>query len=197
MAAGSKAKTFNQAKSATAVSANAAIQEGSSLAAAKLLGDADYSILGDRLIESNGRGIRLFSGEDKDGDGIIAAQASVISTDVSPKNRWYRFDITGMAQDGFDVDNDNLYLKVEFFQKRGTDSLDLIKTRIYPQVQRERKDLNDESTNASLGHSIWRTYAMDFRTPFAQIDSVKTERWVCQRKGQGPKGRVLGSVDEP
>lgn len=169
------------------VSNDTAIQEGSSLADAELLGDADYNILGDRLIESNGRGVRLFSGSDKNGDGEMAGQVSMVSSEVSSAHRWYRFDITGMAQDGFDVDKDNLYLKVEFFQKDGTDSLDLIKTRIYPQVQRERKDFRDESTNASLGHSIWRTYAMDFRTPFAEVDSVKLSVGFADGKGESKK----------
>lgn len=170
-----------------AKSNNAAVQEGSSLANATLLGDADYGILGDRLIESNGKGLRLFSGADRNGDGMFAGEASVVSSDVSPDRRWYRFDITAMAQDQFDVDQDNLYLKVEFFQKDGTDSLDLIKTRIYPQVQRERKDFNDKSTNASLGHSMWRTYAMDFRTPFAQIDSIKLSVGFADGEGEGKK----------
>ncbi len=167
------------------VSTDVAIQEGSSLADAELLGDAEYNILGDRLVESNGRGVRLFSGDDTNGDGEIAGQVSIVSYEVSPKSRWYRFDITGMAQDGFAVDKDNLYLKVEFFQKGGTDSLDLIKTRIYPQVQRERNDLKDESTNENLGHSTWRTYAMDFRTPFAEIDSVKLSVGFADGQGKG------------
>ncbi|TWU03928.1 sulfatase-like hydrolase/transferase [Neorhodopirellula pilleata] len=169
------------------VSADVATQEGSSLADAELLGDAEYNILGDRLVESNGRRVRLFSGTDKNGDGEMAGQVSMVSSEVSPKSRWYRFDITGLAQDGFDVDNDNLYLKVEFFQRDGTDSLDLIKTRIYPQVQRERKDFRDESTNDSLGHAIWRTYAMDFHTPFAEVDSVKLSVGFSDGKGKGKK----------
>ncbi|MCL4108988.1 UNVERIFIED_CONTAM: hypothetical protein GTU68_052626 [Idotea baltica] len=181
-----------KSKLLASTNSNPAIQEGSSLADAELFGDADYSILGDRLIESNGRGIRLFSGankngDDKNGDGVFAGQASIVSSKVSSKSRWYRFDITGMAQDGFDVDKDNLYLKVEFFQKGGTDSLDLIKTRIYPQVQRERKDFKDESTNGSLGDSIWRTYAMDFRTPFAEVDSVKLSVGFADGKGKDKK----------
>lgn len=176
-----------ETKTAALVSTETGIQEGSSLASAEILGDADYSILGDRLIESNGRGVRLFSGADTDGDGVLAGQASVITTEVSAEHRWYRFDITGMAQDGFDVEKDNLYLKAEFLQKGGTDSLDLVKTRIYPQIQRERRDFNDESTNASLGHSIWRTYAMEFRTPFAQIDSVKLSVGFADGKGKGRK----------
>lgn len=169
------------------VSTDTAIQEGSSLADAELLGDVVYNTLGDRLIESNGLGVRLFSGADKNGDGEMAGQASMVSSEVSSESRWYRFDITGMAQDGFDVDQDNLYLKVEFFQKDGTDSLDMIKTRIYPQVQRERKDFRDAATNASLGHSIWRTYAMDFRTPFAEVDSVKLSVGFSDGKGEGKK----------
>ncbi len=167
-----------------ATAQNENVGEGASLSNVELQGDVKYSVLGDRLTESNGRGVRLFSSVDQNGDGELAGEASMISRDVTPDRRWYRFDIMGMAEEGFDVDMDNLYLKVEFFQNNGTDSLDLIKTRIYPQVQRERKDFHDSATNKNLGKSTWRTYAMDFRTPFAEIDSVKLSVGFADGKGK-------------
>ncbi len=176
-----------QTLTSSAADSNSAINEGSSLANAELLGDVEYSILGNRAVESNGVGIRLFSGADKNGDGEHAGAASIVNHEVSSAHRWYCFDITGMAQDGFAVDQDNLYLQVEFLQQNGTDSLDRIKTRIYPQVERERKDFHDESTNANLGHAIWRTYAMDFRTPFAEVDSVRLSVGFSDGKGEGMK----------
>ncbi|EMI53206.1 sulfatase-like hydrolase/transferase [Rhodopirellula sallentina] len=175
------------AQPAKLVTTDVDIQEGASLSNAELHGDVDFSVLGDRLVESNGRGIRLLSGEDRNGDGELAGEASIYRTDVAPDSRWYRFDITAMAQDGFEVNNDNLYLMVEFFQKAGTDSLDSIKSRIYPQVERERRDFRDESTNASLGHATWRTYAMDFRTPFAEVDMVKLSVGFNDGTGRGKK----------
>ncbi|KLU06731.1 Choline-sulfatase [Rhodopirellula islandica] len=149
------------------------LQEGESLSTATILGDAKYGVLGDPRVESNGRGIRLLSSEDVDGNGIFASEVSLTSDEVSADQRWYRFYISGLAQDHFAVEQDELYLKVEFFQKNGTDSLDLIKERIYPQVLREREDFFDKDTNESLGHATWRTYAMDFRTPFAEVDTLK------------------------
>lgn len=147
--------------------------EGAALASAKLDGDAIYGPLGDRRVESNGAGIRLLAAVDRDSDKHHAGEASLVSKDVNKDRRWYRYYITGMAQDDFVVDKEDLYLKVEFLQNGGTDSLGAMKTRIYSQVLRERKDLKDDATNESLGHSMWRTYSMDFRTPFAEIDSVK------------------------
>lgn len=149
------------------------LQEGELLASAEMVGDVKYGQLGDPRVESNGRGIRLLSGEDTDGDRIFAGEASMICNEVSANQRWYRFLVSGLAQDDFDVDQDNLYLKVEFFQNSGANSLDLIKERIFPQVVQERKDFYDKDTNESLGHAIWRNYAMDFRTPFAEVDSLK------------------------
>ncbi|MEM8668027.1 MAG: sulfatase-like hydrolase/transferase [Planctomycetota bacterium] len=163
------------------------VMEGTSLASATLTGDADYGMLGNRLTESNGKGIRLKSAGDHDGDQNLAGEATIIQSDIDPERRWYRFDILGLAQDDFAVDKDNLYLKVEFLQKGGRDSLDFIKTRIYPQVVRERSDLNDKRTNESLGHATWRTYAMDFRTPFAEIDSVKLSVGFTDGMGQGKR----------
>ncbi|QDV23224.1 sulfatase-like hydrolase/transferase [Aureliella helgolandensis] len=167
-----------------AVTATQHLQEGESLATATLRGDAKYGVLGDPRVESNGRGVRLLSGEDFDGNGTYAGEASLISSSVSPAQRWYRFYISGLAQDNFTVDQDDLYLKVEFFQNGGTDSLDLIKERIYTQVSQERKDFFDKDTNESLGHSTWRTYAMDFRTPFAEVDTVKLSVGFANGKGE-------------
>ncbi len=148
-------------------------EEGQAMAAASLFGDAIYGRLGDPLIESNGFGIRLMSGDDRDKNQQFAGEASITSDNVSPDHRWYRFAISAMALDDFAVTEDDLYLKVEFFDNQSGDSLDSITTRIYPQVLRERDDLTDAATNASLGHATWRTYAMEFRTPFAEVNRVK------------------------
>lgn len=173
-----------------------AIVEGSSLADAELVGDADYGILGNRLTESNGQGIRLMSAVDHNGDKQRAGEASIVSNDIQPENRWYRFDILGLAQDGFAVDKDNLYLKVEFFQKGRHGSLDFIKKRIYPQVVQERKDFKDDGTNKSLGLGTWRTYAMDFRTPFAEIGSVKLSVGFADGIGKGKQSEFwINSVN--
>ncbi|QDT05053.1 Arylsulfatase [Rubripirellula lacrimiformis] len=161
------------------------MQEGELLGGADLRGDAKYGVLGDPRTESNGRGVRLLSGEDLDQNGAFAGEASLISTEVSADQRWYRFYVSGLAQDNFAVDQDSLYLKVEFFQKGGSDSLDSITQRVYSQVLRERSDFFDKDTNESLGHSIWRTYAMDFRTPFAEVDQMKLS--VGFANGKGPE----------
>ena len=158
--------------------------EGSDLFAAKLKGDAEFGTLGDRRVESNGNGIRLLSA-DVNGDKQHAGEATVLSTVVDPKFRWYRFYISGFAQDNFSVDRDDLYLKVEFLKDGGNDSLDLIKERIYPQVLRERADLKDTGTNKNLGLGTWRTYSMDFRTPFAEIDSLALSVGFANGTGQG------------
>ena len=149
------------------------LREGEELSNAKLNGDAIYGVLGDPRVESNGLGVRLLSGVDHNGDGTIAAEAKLPAIKLNSDQRWYRFYISGMAQDNFAVDKDELYLKVEFFQNNGAKSLDLIKTRFYSQVLRERKDLKDAGTNKNLGDATWQNYAMDFRTPFAEIDTLK------------------------
>lgn len=161
-------------------------QEGEALASANLRGDAIYGVLGNRAVESNGSGVRLISGEDINGDGVIAGEVTLDSSQVSPDQRWYRFYISGLAQDNFHVDQDDLYLKVEFLQANGG-SLDRIKERIYPQVVRQRDDFRDEATNESLGHGVWRTYAMDFRTPFAEVDSLKLSVGFGSGTGEGPR----------
>lgn len=162
-------------------------EEGAKLSAAELTGDAIYGVLGDKKVESNGRGVRLLSAVDKNTDKQLAGEAAMKSTDVSSKNRWYRFYVSGFAQDGFAVDRDDLFLKVEFLKDDGKESLDMIKERIYPQVERERKDYKDGGTNKNLGAGTWQNYAMDFRTPFAEIDTLKLSVGFAGGKGAGKR----------
>ena len=178
-------KNTSQNTSQTAESPKAKTNtEGEALTNATLAGDAQFGELGNRLTESNGKGIRMLSALDYNKDSQHSGEASVIR-EVTAEDRWYRFDITAMAEDNFSVQKDNLYLKVEFLQKDSGDSLDSIKTRIYPQVVRERNDLKDNRTNKNLGNGAWRTYGMDFRTPFAEVDAVKLSVGFSDGDGKG------------
>ena len=159
--------------------------EGAALSSATLVGDAVYGVLGDVRVESNGRGVRLMSAIDPNADNQIAGAVSITTNKVSANNRWYRFYISAFAQDNFAVDRDDLYLKVEFLKDNGSESLDMIKERIYPEVERVRKDFKDEGTNKNLGSGTWQNYAMDFRTPFAEIDSLKLSVGFAGGKGKG------------
>lgn len=177
--------------------------EGGDLATATLTGDAVFGVLGDQRVESSGMGVRLLAGDDHNKDQRLAGQVTVSSDSVNPKQRWYRFHITGMAQQDFAVDGDDLYLKVEFFNNGGANSLDMIKERIYGKVVRERLDLKDEATNVSIGHGTWRTYAMDFRTPFAEVDRVNLSvgftggKATGKRSGFWVNSMKLEAIDAP
>ena len=182
--------SFGKISTTSSVSENSSAAtdgEGSVLSTATLTGDVVFGVLGDSRVESNGRGVRLLSAVDKNGDKRFAGEASTITKNVNPEKRWYRFYISGFAQDNFAVDRDDLYLKVEFLKNNGSESLDLIKERIYPEVQRIRKDYKDEGTNKNLGNGTWQNYAMDFRTPFAEIDSLKLSVGFAGGKGDGKR----------
>ena len=180
------------------------IKEGQDLANFELEGDVEFSILGDQRVESSGLGLRLLSGVDKNGDQKHSGSAAKWVDDISAdKGRWYRLQIRGSAQQHFKVKQDGLFLKVEFFKNQRRDALDSITTRIYPQVERERKDFTDEGTNQNIGPAIWRTYAMDFRTPFPQIDSFRLSVGFENGTGSGLRSEFkvasmeLISIKEP
>jgi hypothetical protein len=140
-----------------------------------LKGDVIYSNLTRLRKENTGHGIRLLSGEDINRDKSIAGAVSTTVRTGIPRDsgRWLRFRICGLAQEGFKVENDNLHLKAEFFTEKGKVALDHIQTRIYGLIERERKDLRDPGTNSKLGPATWRTYSLDFRTPFREIDTIR------------------------
>ena len=60
----------------------------------------------------------------------------------------------------------------------------------------ERKDFFDKDTNERLGHSTWRTYAMDFRTPFPEVDTVKLSVGFANGKDEEGKSEFwVNSMD--
>ena len=115
--------------------------------------------------------------------------------------RWFRIHICGLAQENFIVEKDDLFLKVEFFKDAGTNPLDFIKKSIYPQVELERKSLADPGTNRNLGSAAWRSYSMDFRTPFPEVDTLRVSvgfgNGAGKRSGPSSGSRRLKSLPFP
>ena len=152
-----------------------------------MTGDAVEGVLGDPLRELNGRGVRLMSGEDRNQDGKVAGAVTCTLTGVKREpGRWYRVRVNGLAQPGFAVERDELFIKVEFFKDDGRNSLDFVQKSIYGQVELERKSLADSGTNKSLGPATWRNYSIDVRTPFAEVDTLQVSVGMANGKGVGP-----------
>lgn len=130
-------------------------------------GDVTYGPLAYVSREHVGRGFRF--------SGAKAGNAGTLSTTVNSLpagHRWFRLRINAMAEDHFAVANDGLYLEAAFFKNAGATSLDKVRQRIYGIVANEREDLKDKGTNKSLGHGVWRFYDLEFRTPFAEVDTL-------------------------
>ncbi len=162
-----------------------------------LTGDATFGVLGDPKKERNGIGVRLLAGEDLNKDGASAGEATCTIAGINKEpGRWYRVRVSGLAQPNFAVEQDELFIKVAFFKDAGKNSLDLIKKSIYPQVELDRKSLLDAGTNKSLGPATWRTYSIDFKTPFAEIDTLAVSVGFANGAGKGPNAEFwLASVD--
>jgi hypothetical protein len=99
--------------------------------------------------------------------------------------------VLGLAQDNFAVEQDELYIKVEYFKENGKNALDFIKKSIYPQVELERKTLLDAGTNKSLGAATWRNFSIDFRTPFPEVDTLKISVGFNLGAGKATKSEFL------
>jgi hypothetical protein len=157
----------------------------------KLSGDVRYGYLGNSRSDLAGWGVRLQSQASP-----ARAAAGSLSTSVTglraADGRWFRLRIRGLAQESFRVGDDDLLLKVEFFSNNGRNSLDHVGKKIFGQIERERKDLRD--AEHPLGRETWRSYTLDFKTPFPEVDTLRLS--LSFGNGQGGKARAEFWVDE-
>ncbi|MFO0939713.1 MAG: YHYH protein [Pirellulales bacterium] len=138
----------------------------------QLQGDAVFSALGDQRRELNGFGIVFDAANDRNNDSHRSGSVALDAKVSQQNGRWFRFRIRGLAQPGFAVDQDDLWLNVDFFRDGGTNSLDHIRQRFYERVELDRKSLADKGRNTKLDEAVWRSYEMVFRTPYAEVDKL-------------------------
>jgi YHYH protein len=157
-----------------ALNANPRFEEkGPSAKSYVLEGDAQFGAFPEAQSELAGRGVRFLTGSGSGGHLRAGSVRQKVANITPAGGRWFRFRIRAFAQDGFHVQRDDLYLKIEFFRNGGTNSLDSIKKAIYPQVEQEREAFRDPQTNAHLGSGTWRSYDLLFRTPFPEVDTLE------------------------
>lgn len=151
----------------------------------KLDGDVLYGYLGAAGRELAGWGARLVSGSDLNRDNRRAGSLSCRVALPPGDERWYRFRIRGLAQPGFRVANQRLLLRAEFFGEAGKNPLDEISQNIYAAIETDRRDLTAGKATENDA-AVWRTYAMEFRLPFAEIDTLRLSVGFEQGTGRGP-----------
>lgn len=157
-------------------------------------GDVVYSYLGNPVTDRTGWGVRFDSGHDLDGDGKRQARLTATVRGLNRDDgRWFRFRIRGLAQEGFSSSKKQLFLKAEFFAADGANALDSISQNLYGSLEQMRRDVpsGDVGQYATV---MWRTYAMEFRTPFPEVDSMRLT--VAFNDGDGPGDRSEFMIDE-
>jgi YHYH protein len=87
--------------------------------------------------------------------------------------KWVTFRIRGKAEDGFDVNDDKLFLQIDFYADRGTKYEDRVRRLIYRQVLQDRKDFAVNGDDHKNGAAVWRSYDLEELLPFNETDTVK------------------------
>jgi hypothetical protein len=138
-----------------------------------LKGDTKWAVAGTRG-EYAPYGVALCSGQDLDGDGDRSGE---VYQDVrgfdGGLNKWFRFTVRGMPEGNFAVDGNNLHLRVGFFSANGTNSLDGVTRNIYSLIEKDRAELGINGDFHKNGGSVWKTYALEFKLPFSEIDQLR------------------------
>ena len=114
------------------------------------------------------KGIALVSGKGQRA-GLVSQSVTGFQGGVG---KWFRFTCRGLAEPGFAVDKNALFLRVDYFSMRGTSPLDGVTHSIYPLVERCRKELAENGKYRKNGGAVWKTFALEFRLPFAEIDTL-------------------------
>ncbi len=137
-----------------------------------LTGDVEYRYLGDPRRDASGWGIALQSAKPRSADHSGLVSQTVKGIDPR-QGRWFRFTFRGLPQDNFYVDQDDLYMQVEYFGDDGRTSFDGKIKKIYPLIQQDRRNLSVNGDRRIGGAAVWRDYQLDFWIPFPQIDQVR------------------------
>ena len=131
-----------------------------------LTGDVEYAYAGARN-EFSDWGVALRS------DRKAGAVTQDVTGFAGGVGKWFRFSVRGLAEPNFAVGNDDLLLKVDYFGRKGTNPLDGVTRKIYPLVERDRTELAANGVRRRNGGAVWKTYALEFRLPFAEIDLMR------------------------
>lgn len=121
--------------------------------------------------EVNTLGIAL---ESYSADGNAAGSVSQLVRNLDPKyGKWLRFSFRGLPEDGFKVRGDQLFMKLDFLSKGGTNYLDSAERLIYREVEQDRKVLTVNGNYGRGGAAVWRSYAFEELLPFPEVDAVQ------------------------
>jgi hypothetical protein len=133
----------------------------------QLEGAADFAYPGNPRAEVADYSVALKS------TGPSGSVSQMITGIDAANGKWFRFTFRGLPQQNFVVNNDDVYMKVEFFGADGTTAYDGKDRKIYPQILQARKYLNINGIRHQNGSETWQTYQMDFMLPFPQVHSLK------------------------
>jgi hypothetical protein len=115
-----------------------------------------------------------------------ASVSQVVGVPDAAIGKWYRFTIRGLPESGFSVADDALEMKVVFLGADGTTQYDGKSKKIFPQIEKARKDLTVNGDRHRRGAEVWQTYSLDFVVPFGQVR--KLDLSVDFQNGTGKPG---------
>jgi YHYH protein len=155
------------------------VSNGGKPVAYKLQGAVHFGKVG-YTDEITGKGVWLDS---RSASGSVSQMVRLAPS----AGRWITFRIRGRAEDGFNLKNEQFFMKLDFFSHQGKSYQDTAKRLIWREIKRDRKDFTVNGNYGKYGAMVWRTYEFEERLPFAETDSVQVTLAFTGGKGTDPK----------
>jgi hypothetical protein len=146
-------------------------------------GSAEFGYCGNSRSEVDDWGVALKS------TGPAGSVWQIVNRLEFAKGKWFRFTFRGLPQANFAVNDNDLFIKVEFFGDDGKTTYDGKRKTIYEQIEQARRDLTVNGIRHNDGAAVWQTYQLDFCLPFPQVHQLK----VSVGFGNGAATRITQS----
>jgi len=147
----------------------------------------DFAMLED---ENSRHVAQLNAATDWNKDGQHSGAVSLTYSGLKgSEGKWFRFEFRGLPARNFKINpGGELAIRIKFLGSDKKMSFDGLVKDLYPAIEADRRDINANGNGFKDGSSVWTSYALDFKLPFNDIDTLVLSVNFTSGSGTEPYG---------